>query len=152
MLPSAGDVGGVNREEMHVVQGYSGVSDNEFITIYECIYRQILSLASHSVVLTRQFSAVLTSCALYSSSTTFVTFALIHYLWLSWRVENSHSVSRGNKGYIIMTDEWFDEFLYQVDSLIRSLRELTHSVLNRALIYSCTHSRGGCSLTALLTH
>lgn len=31
-----------------------------------------------------------------------------------WRVENSHSVSRGNKGYIIMTDEWFDEFLYQI--------------------------------------
>ncbi|ETO35647.1 Bleomycin hydrolase-like protein [Reticulomyxa filosa] len=30
-----------------------------------------------------------------------------------WRVENSHG-EKGNKGYILMTDEWFDEHVYQL--------------------------------------
>jgi len=31
-----------------------------------------------------------------------------------WRVENSWGDKKGNKGYVMMTDEWFDEFVYQV--------------------------------------
>jgi len=31
-----------------------------------------------------------------------------------WRVENSWGIKGGNKGYHIMTDEWFDEFNYEV--------------------------------------
>jgi len=31
-----------------------------------------------------------------------------------WKVENSWSDERGQEGYYIMTDEWFDQYNYQV--------------------------------------
>ncbi|KAJ1887954.1 bleomycin hydrolase, partial [Coemansia sp. IMI 209127] len=31
-----------------------------------------------------------------------------------WRAENSYSDSYGNKGYLTITDRWFDEFAYQI--------------------------------------
>ncbi len=31
-----------------------------------------------------------------------------------WKVENSWGDKRGKKGYFMMTDEWFDEFMYEV--------------------------------------
>ena len=31
-----------------------------------------------------------------------------------WRVENSWGTERGDKGYFVMSDKWFDEYLYEV--------------------------------------
>ncbi|GMI27305.1 hypothetical protein TeGR_g4676 [Tetraparma gracilis] len=31
-----------------------------------------------------------------------------------WRIENSHGKELGDKGYALMTDEWFDEYMYQI--------------------------------------
>ncbi len=33
---------------------------------------------------------------------------------LKWRVENSWGTEHGDKGYELMTDSWFDEYLYEV--------------------------------------
>lgn len=33
---------------------------------------------------------------------------------LKWRVENSWGKDAGKDGYLVMTDEWFDEYMYQV--------------------------------------
>jgi bleomycin hydrolase len=33
---------------------------------------------------------------------------------LNWRVENSWGTAPGKGGYFMMTDKWFDEFVYQV--------------------------------------
>jgi bleomycin hydrolase len=31
-----------------------------------------------------------------------------------WRVENSWGDKGGDKGYMVMTDRWFDQYLYEV--------------------------------------
>ena len=31
-----------------------------------------------------------------------------------WKIENSWGTKSGNKGYMMMTDEWFDEYTYEV--------------------------------------
>jgi bleomycin hydrolase len=33
---------------------------------------------------------------------------------IKWRVENSWGDKAGNKGYHIMTDNWFDEYNYEI--------------------------------------
>lgn len=33
---------------------------------------------------------------------------------VKWRVENSWGEDRGDKGYDLMTNEWFNEHMYQV--------------------------------------
>eukprot|EP00003_Mantamonas_plastica_P028793 TRINITY_DN6689_c0_g1_i1.p1 TRINITY_DN6689_c0_g1~~TRINITY_DN6689_c0_g1_i1.p1 ORF type:complete len:166 (+),score=71.26 TRINITY_DN6689_c0_g1_i1:219-716(+) len=33
---------------------------------------------------------------------------------IKWRVENSWGDEKGDKGYMIMTDDWFSEFVYEV--------------------------------------
>jgi len=33
---------------------------------------------------------------------------------IKWRVENSWGTKLGDKGYMVMADRWFDEFLYEV--------------------------------------
>lgn len=37
-----------------------------------------------------------------------------HSCPVRWRVENSWSETSGEKGFWIMTDDWFSEFVYQV--------------------------------------
>lgn len=34
--------------------------------------------------------------------------------FVRYRVENSHGDDKADKGYLVMTDEWFDEYLYEV--------------------------------------
>ena len=33
---------------------------------------------------------------------------------MRWRVENSWGSDSGHGGYVMMTDQWFSEFLYEV--------------------------------------
>lgn len=33
---------------------------------------------------------------------------------VKWRVENSWGKDAGQEGYFLMTDEWFDEYVYQI--------------------------------------
>lgn len=33
---------------------------------------------------------------------------------IRYRVENSHGDDKADKGYLVMSDEWFDEYLYEV--------------------------------------
>lgn len=33
---------------------------------------------------------------------------------VKWRVENSWGAERGDKGYMLMTDRWFEEYLYEI--------------------------------------
>lgn len=33
---------------------------------------------------------------------------------IKWRVENSYAQANGDKGYMVMTDSWFDEYNFQV--------------------------------------
>ena len=58
-----------------------------------------------------------------------------------WRVENSWGDAPGKKGYYVMSDEWFDEYMYQIvvnekntcliltsQSMIRSQSCLSHGI------------------------
>ena len=33
---------------------------------------------------------------------------------VKWRVENSWGTKIGDKGYMVMSDGWFDEYLYEI--------------------------------------
>ena len=33
---------------------------------------------------------------------------------VKWKIENSWGTKSGNHGYMMMTDEWFDEYTYEV--------------------------------------
>jgi bleomycin hydrolase len=33
---------------------------------------------------------------------------------MKWRVENSWGTDLGDEGYMLMTDAWFDEFVYEL--------------------------------------
>ncbi|CAF1577504.1 unnamed protein product, partial [Didymodactylos carnosus] len=45
---------------------------------------------------------------------------------VKWRVENSHGDDKGDKGYLIMSDDWFNEYLYEV---VVDKKHLSKSVL-----------------------
>jgi bleomycin hydrolase len=34
--------------------------------------------------------------------------------FVRYRVENSHGDDKADKGYLVMSDDWFDEYLYEV--------------------------------------
>ncbi len=47
-----------------------------------------------------------------------------------WRVENSHGTENGDKGYLTMTDTWFDEYLYEVTVEKKYLPKEVQAVLD----------------------
>jgi bleomycin hydrolase len=46
--------------------------------------------------------------------------------FVRYRVENSHGDDKADKGYLIMTDDWFNEYLYEV---VVDKKHLTKDVL-----------------------
>lgn len=46
---------------------------------------------------------------------------------VKWRVENSHGDKTGKDGYLIISDSWFDEYLYEV---VVHKKHLSESLLN----------------------
>lgn len=50
---------------------------------------------------------------------------------IKWRIENSWGEETGDKGYLCMTDEWFDEFTYQVVISKDDLEEDILAILNQ---------------------
>ena len=44
-----------------------------------------------------------------------------------WKLENSWGATKGNKGYLTMTDEWFTEYMFR---LVVNKKHLTQEVLN----------------------
>ncbi|MCK5811323.1 MAG: C1 family peptidase [Clostridiales bacterium] len=51
-----------------------------------------------------------------------------------WKVENSWGDKRGKKGYFMMTDEWFDEFMYEVAIHKKHLTKDLLDVLKEKLV------------------
>jgi bleomycin hydrolase len=48
-----------------------------------------------------------------------------------WRVQNSWGDSAGDKGWFVMTDEWMDEFVYQIVADLRFTSSLVRDVLKQ---------------------
>jgi len=48
-----------------------------------------------------------------------------------WKLENSWGVTKGNKGYLTMTDEWFDEYMFRLVIHKKHLSEKTLKVLEQ---------------------
>ena len=53
---------------------------------------------------------------------------------LKWRVENSWGEKGGDKGYLLMTDNWFDEYTYEVVIDKKYLSNKTLAIFDRAPI------------------
>lgn len=51
-----------------------------------------------------------------------------------WKVENSWGDKRGKKGYFTMTDEWFDEYMYEVAIHKKHLSKDLLSILDEKLV------------------
>lgn len=51
-----------------------------------------------------------------------------------WKIENSWGKSSGNEGYLTMTDEWFDEFVYQIVLDRKDLPKEVLAVLEREAV------------------
>jgi bleomycin hydrolase len=49
----------------------------------------------------------------------------------AWRVENSWGQEGGDKGYLVMSDRWFDEYVYEVAVDVRLLPKSLQPVLER---------------------
>ena len=51
-----------------------------------------------------------------------------------WKLENSWGATKGNKGYLTMTDEWFDEYMFRLVINKKYLDEGTLKILNQKSI------------------
>jgi bleomycin hydrolase len=51
---------------------------------------------------------------------------------VKWRVENSWGTEGGDKGFLVMSDAWFDEYMYEVLIDCRHLPEAVRAMLEQA--------------------
>lgn len=48
-----------------------------------------------------------------------------------WKLENSWGTTKGNKGYLTMTDQWFDEYMFRLVINRKYLTKKTLKILNK---------------------
>ena len=54
-----------------------------------------------------------------------------HHIINKWQVENSWGKSEAAEGYYIMTDKWFDEYVYEIAINKKYLSEEQKQILNQ---------------------
>jgi hypothetical protein len=50
---------------------------------------------------------------------------------IKWRVENSWGTEKGDKGYLAMSDEWFNEYVFQIAVKKEYLDKSLLNILNQ---------------------
>ena len=61
-----------------------------------------------------------------------------------WKIENSWGTKSGNQGYMMMTDEWFDEYTYEVVIDKKISKQKTFKILRYGTSSACTLGSNGC--------
>lgn len=82
-----------------------GVMDTEFFD-YETIYNTTFAIDKADRM--NYGESQMTHAMLFTGVN------LVHGKPNRWRVENSWGTKNGDKGYLLMTDKWFDEYMFEV--------------------------------------